>query len=174
MKKLILSAVAVFAFGFASAQQSEEMKFGVKGGLNFSNFTGDVESDGKTGVYVGGLVDIPVSGAFHVQPELLFSSEGADDASLSFIRIPIMGKYYLIEEFSLQAGPNIGFKVGGDDNADSITKSLDFGLGFGAAYELPVGVFFDLRYNAGLANIYDGDGAKVGTSSFQIGLGYRF
>ncbi|MBF0694428.1 MAG: PorT family protein [Flavobacterium sp.] len=174
MKKVILSAAAIFAFGFASAQQSEDIRFGVKGGLNFSNFTGDVESDGKTGVYVGGLADIPISGAFHIQPELLYSSEGADDAGLDFIRIPIIGKYYLLEAFSLQAGPVLGFKVGGDDGADSVTKALDFGLGFGAAYELPQGIFFDLRYNAGLANIYDGDGADIGTSNFQIGLGYRF
>ncbi len=172
MKKLILSLLAIAAFGTANAQ---DMKFGVKAGANFSNFTGDAdEGDGRTGFYIGGLVDFAVSEKFHVQPEVLYSMEGAKDAELDFIRIPIMAKYYVMEGLNLQAGPMIAFKIGGEEVTDEITKSLDYGLGFGAAYELPIGVFFDLRYNLGLANISDLDIIDAGTTAFQVGLGYRF
>lgn len=171
MKKIILSILAVAAFGTANAQ---EIKFGVKAGANFSNFTGDADLDGRTGFYVGGLVDIGISEKFHVQPELLYSMEGAKDAELDFVRIPIMAKFYLMEGLNIQAGPVLGFKVGGEEFVDEATKSLDYGLGFGAAYELPIGVFFDARYNLGVANISDGDGFDLGTSAFQVGLGYRF
>ena len=178
MKKIILSAVAVLAFGFANAQSSE-MKFGVKAGFTSSNFTGDFDSDGTTGFYLGGLVDLAVSESFHVQPELLYSMEGAKDAKLNFLRIPIMAKYYVMEGLSLQAGPEIAFVAGGDDFKDSL-KSMDYGLGIGAGYELSSGLFFDARYNLGMADLNDfpdGSGfedAKISTVSINIGLGYRF
>lgn len=171
MKKLILSFLVVIAFGTVNAQ---DMKFGVKAGANFSNLTGDADVDGRTGFYIGGLVDFGISEKFHVQPEILYSMEGGKDAELDFVRIPIMAKYYVMDGLNLQAGPVLGFKVGGEEFTDEATKSMDFGLGFGGAYEMPIGVFFDLRYNFGMTNISDVDGFDVGTSGFQVGLGYRF
>lgn len=176
MKKIFLSAAAVMAFSFAAQAQSEEMKFGVKAGANFTNFDtegGDI--DGKTGFYVGALVDLPVSGNFHVQPELHYSSEGADEANIDYIRIPVMAKYYVMEGLSLQVGPEVAFKIGADDLIDETSKSIDFGLGAGAGYELPMGLFFDVRYNLGLSNINDTDfGGDVKNTGFQVGAGYRF
>ncbi len=172
MKKIILTIAAVFAFGAAGAQ---EMKFGVKAGLNNSNFTGDADTDAATSFYVGGLVDFTVSEKFHVQPELLYSVEGADKASVSYLRVPVMAKYYVMEGLSLQAGPEFAFKIGAEDDlTDDLVKSLDYGLGIGAGYELTSGLFFDARYNLGLANISESDLVDIGTSSIQIGLGYRF
>jgi opacity protein-like surface antigen len=174
MKKILLSAVAVMAFGFAAQAQDEEMKFGVKAGASLTNFGGDADTDGATSFYVGALVDLPVSGNFHVQPEVQYSSEGADDASLSYVRVPIMAKYYVMEGLSLQAGPEVAFKVSGDDGIDEATKSIDFGIGAGAAYELPMGLFFDARYNLGLSNISEADAFDVKNTGIQVGVGFRF
>ena len=170
---------AVLAVSFANAQDkkggSSDMKFGVKAGLNNSNYTGDADSDAATSFYVGGLVDFAVSEKFHVQPELLYSVEGADEDSMTFLRLPIMAKYYVADGFSLQAGPEFAFKIAAENElTDEFSKSLDYGLGLGAGYELESGLFFDARYNLGLANISDVDGFDVGTSSIQVGLGYRF
>ncbi|WP_333876419.1 porin family protein [Flavobacterium sp.] len=177
MKKVIFTMAAVFALTFANAQDkkggSSDMKFGVKAGYINSNFTGDYDSDATSGFYVGGLVDFSISEKFHVQPELLYSMEGAKDAALNFVRIPVMAKYYVMEGLNLQAGPQFGFVAGGDDIKDNV-KSLDYGLGIGAGYELESGLFFDARYNLGLANISDSDGVDANTTSFQVGLGYRF
>ena len=171
MKKIILTVAAIFAFGVASAQ---DMKFGVKAGFTSSNFTGDVSGlDANGGFYVGGLVDFTISESFHVQPELLYSIEGAKDAKLNYLRIPIMAKYYVMEGLSLQAGPEIAFKAGGDDIKDAV-KSMDYGLGIGAGYELASGLMFDARYNLGLADISDDSTFEIKNTSFQIGLGYRF
>jgi opacity protein-like surface antigen len=172
MKKIILSIAAVFAFGAANAQ---DMKFGVKGGYINSNFTGDFDTDAKSSFYFGGLVDFTISEKFHIQPELLYSMEGADndEADLNFVRIPVMAKYYVAEGFNIQAGPQFGFVAGGGEVKEA-TKSFDLGLGFGAAYELSSGLFFDARYNLGMSNISDIDGVDAKTSSFQLGLGYRF
>jgi hypothetical protein len=179
MKKIILTMAAVFAVSFANAQDkksgSSDMKFGVKAGINNSNYTGDANTDAATSFYLGGLVDFAISEKFHVQPELLYSVEGADNDSMTFLRLPIMAKYYVAEGFSLQAGPEFAFKIAAENEVtDEFSKSLDYGLGIGAGYELTSGLFFDARYNLGLANISDVDGFDVGTSSIQIGLGYRF
>ena len=162
------------AFGAMQAQ-SEEMKFGVKAGAAQTNLAGEGDTgDTKIGFYAGGLIDLPVAGNFHVQPELLFSMEGAEDAGLTYLRVPVMAKYYIIEGLSLQAGPQLGIKVGAEDDfIDESTKSVDFGLAAGAAYELPMGLFFDIRYNAGLANISEGEG-DVNTLGVMLGVGWRF
>ncbi len=180
MKKVLLSAVALLAFGFANAQDSKggstDMKFGVKAGYSSTNFTGDADGgDARGGFYIGGLVDFAVSEKFHVQPKLMYSTEGADEAGVDYLRIPVMAKYYVAEGFSLQAGPEIAFKIAAEDDiTDEFTKSMDFGLGFGAGYELASGLMFDARYNLGLSNISDIDGADFGNAGIQIGLGYRF
>jgi len=172
MKKILLTVAAVFALGTASAQ---DMKFGAKAGYLNSNFGGDIDTDARSSFYIGGLVDFTISEKFHVQPELLYSMEGADndETDLSFVRIPVMAKYYVADGFNIQAGPQFGFVAGGGAIKDSL-KSFDYGLGFGAAYELESGLFFDARYNFGMANLSDVDGVDVNTTSFGIGLGYRF
>lgn len=182
MKKVILSALAIFAFGFANAQSKggdSNITFGVKGGVQNTTFTGDIDDvDAATSFYVGGLVDFTISETFHFQPELLYSVEGADKASLSYLRIPLMAKYYVMEGLSLQAGPEVAFKIAAEDDfLDESTKSIDFGLGIGAGYELSNGLMFDLRYNLGLSSIFeevDGEDFSVQNAGFQIGLGYRF
>lgn len=155
--------------------KADDVRFGPKAGVTFTNFTGDGDSDGKTGFYVGGFVDLSISEKFHIQPELLYSSEGADKASIDYIRIPVMAKYYVAEGFNLQAGPNVGFKVATENDAlDEFTKSTDFGLGLGAAYDLPMGLIIEARYNLGLANISDVSGFDSKNTGFQVGLGYKF
>ena len=121
MKNLILAAVAVFTFGAATAQ---DMKFGVKAGLNLANTTADGAAM-KVGGNFGVFGDFKVSDKFSVQPEILYSMQGAkasttlsgggftltDDRtqSLGYINIPVMGKFYATKDLSLQFGPQIGF-----------------------------------------------------------------
>lgn len=173
MKKVLL--IALLCFGFISAN-AQRFKPGLKAGLNNTNLTGDANTDARIGFYVGGLVDFLISDKFHVQPELMYSAEGADDnAGISYLRLPIMGKYYITENFNLQAGPQIAFKMGTEeDSIDEATKSTDIAFGLGGAYELESGLFFDIRYNFGLTNISDIDGLDFGNTGLQLGLGYRF
>ena len=178
MKKIILSVAAICAFGFAQAQ---EVKFGVKAGYVNANFGSDADDgDARSSFYFGGLADITISEKFHFQPEVLYTMEGndEDEFDLNYIRVPLMGKFYVTEEFNIQAGPQVGFVAGGGVAKDYL-KSVDFGLGFGAAYELPSGLFFDARYNLGLSDLNDFPaelglgGQKITQNSFNIGIGYK-
>ena len=202
MKKIILTVAAVFAFGFANAQ---ETKFGVKGGLNVANLSGDIEDNSsKVGFHVGGFVEIKVSDKFSVQPELLFSTQGAkfeesgsgfsyeSKYNLSYLNIPVMAKYYAADKFSLELGPQIGFltsakddytatesgvTVSGNEDIKDIFESVDFGLNFGAGYDFTENLSVGLRYNLGLSNIAKteaGDDTKVQNTVFSVSLGYKF
>ncbi|MCL9806140.1 PorT family protein [Flavobacterium amniphilum] len=185
MKKLVLTVAAVFAFGFANAQ---ETKFGVKGGLNLADWSGD-DADGidsKIGFHIGGFAEIKVSDKFAVQPELLYSAQGgkADGGKVNvdYINIPVMAKFYATEQFSIEAGPQVGFLMSAKvkpDSGDDVDikdqlKSTDFGVNVGLGYNFTENVSAGLRYNLGLSNIVDADGADVKNNVFSLSVGYKF
>jgi opacity protein-like surface antigen len=181
MKKIILSAVAVLAFGFTNAQ---EVKFGAKVALNVATLTGDVEdASSLVGFQVGGFAEIKVSEKFAVQPELMYSTQGASsdgiDSNLSYLNIPVMAKYYVAKSFSLEAGPQIGFLLSAkEDGVDfkDFLSSTDFGFNFGAGYDFTEKLSAGLRYNLGLSNVIDAEDtdSTVKNGVFSVSLGYKF
>mgnify|MGYP003612481077 CR=1 FL=1 len=123
MKKVLLSAVAILAFGFANAQ---DIKYGAKVGLNVATLNGDVE-DAKSliGAHLGGFVEIKINEKFAFQPELLYSMQGAKSEysesepdysyseeakyKLGYLNVPLMAKYFATDKLFIEAGPQIGF-----------------------------------------------------------------
>ena len=183
MKKIILSSLLVLAFGFTYAQKAE---FGIKGGINSSNFSGDTEGvdfKPRVGFNVGAFAAIKLSEKITLQPEILFSTQGAKaenvtadvngvnytadiEFNLSYINVPVMFKYYVADKFNLEAGPQIGFltsaetstKVDGfnqtvDQDAKDYFESVDFGFNLGAGYDFTNKISAGIRYNIGLSNI---------------------
>src|SRR5690554_1267999 len=133
MKKLLLvAAFALFAFTTA---HSQEFRFGVKAGLNMASIGGDdTGMDGRTSFHAGGLVEIVLSDKFSLQPEILYSSQGAKQEEsysffgvdveekitmkLDYINVPIMAKYYIIEGLAVEAGPQIGVLISAKVDAE--------------------------------------------------------
>ena len=212
MKKIILSVALLMAAGFSASAQ-EDVKFGVKAGVNFANFGGDVENaDSRTGFHAGVVAEFKLSENFSVQPELLYSQMGAKTedsqtilgvnyrseatSKFDYISLPILAKYYVIEGLSIEAGPQVGFLVSAkNESIDTVggtstttsgdvkdsTKSIDFGVAGGLAYDLPIGVFFQARYYVGLSNIADDESNDESDSDFsvknmavQLSVGYKF
>ena len=196
MKKLFLTAAAIFAFGFANAQ---ETKFGVKAGLNLGTLTGDVENafvdsdmHMRLSFHVGGFAEIKLSDKFAVQPELLYSVEGGkqdvDGESekliwdLAYINVPIMAKYYATDKLSIEAGPQIGFLTKAEATFDGDTvadfkddsKSTAFSLNLGAGYNFTDNIFGSLRYTIGMSNIIDQDDFDSKSNVLALSVGYKF
>lgn len=177
MKKLFFSALAVMAFGFAAQAQEDEFPIvGVKAGVNLSNFDSDADTDGATGFYAGLSLDMALKGHFHFQAEMLYSKEGADKESISYIRIPAMAKYYFTEGLNIQLGPVLGARVDAENKeVRQGSKALDYGAAAGLSYELRSGFLIDARYYMGLEDISRHDeGGKVKNNCIQLGIGYRF
>jgi opacity protein-like surface antigen len=185
MKKILLTAAAVFAFSFANAQ---EVKFGVKAGLNLADWSGDNADgiDSRVAFHVGGLAEIKLSDKFALQPELLYSSQGgkADGGTynVDYINIPVMAKFYVVDKFSIEAGPQVGFLVSAKakpDSGDDVDikdelKSTDFGANFGLGYNFTDNISAGVRYNLGLSQIVDADDVDVQNTVFSISAAYRF
>lgn len=184
MKKGLL--LFVCAISLATVTQAQ-VRFGFKAGANLANLTGDVEGTKmKFGFNAGAVAKISVSESFSVQPELVFSTQGAkaeegDGAiKLNYINLPIMAQYNT-GGFVLEAGPQFGFLMSAksDDGDEEIDikdglKGLDLGLGFGAGYLTESGFGVNARFNLGFSNLIDdgGDEYKMKNSVIQIGVFY--
>lgn len=208
MKKFLILAVAILFTGTISAQQ---VNFGAKAGVNFASIGGDEteELDGKTGFHLGLISEILFSEKFAFQPEILYSSQGAKaegsetfegvtasyeaKINLDYVNIPLLAKYYVSPNFNIHVGPQIGFLVKSEGEAEytfmgesesetedlkDVTKGMDFALAAGLGYKMDMGLFFDARYNLGLSNIWDYEDEEDDYSQknnvFQFSIGFMF
>ncbi len=170
MKKIILG-LAMILVAFVSTAQ--ETKFGVKAGANYASAIGSDSdgSDGRIAYHFGGFAQIGITEKFAIQPELLYSLQGAqseDDSDLkadfSYLNLPILAKIYATEGLSFYAGPQFGLLLSAkedvftkDDDIDvkDASKSIDISGVFGTEYELAAGIRFGARYNLGLTKVSD-------------------
>lgn len=199
MKKLVvLSLFSLFATTAAMAQT--ELSYGIKGGLNFSSFSGNgfeaYDDNGRTSFHIGALVEIPVTERFAIQPEVLYSGQGydilqrdgADDLEyqIDYINVPVMAKFYVLEGLYAEAGPQIGFlansQIDGDPDDtnsgevnlnDDQFNDIDFSLGVGLGYKFNFGLFANARYNFGLTDVYDAN-IDAKNAVFAVSVGYMF
>ena len=193
-KKLIFLFVLISISSFSQTNKREEgIKIGIKGGLNLSTFYGDNTEDltFRSSVNLGFFAEIIVSDKFSFQPELVYSGqgsffEGIEGVSSSkikydYINLPLMAKFYLVENFALELGPQVGFLVNKKSKDGSGQKPLnniapiDFSLGVGLNYELSSGMFFQGRYNFGITNTNTADNnQRLSNAVIQLSVGYQF
>ncbi|MBS1571048.1 MAG: PorT family protein [Bacteroidetes bacterium] len=189
MKKLILGA-AVLCGTFAMAQ-----KIGVKAGGNLSSIS---ENDTKSqfGFYAGLYLNSPINSKLSIQPEVVYSLQGAEvtglpsgvtgNLNLGYINIPVMFQYTVAQDLFVEAGPQFGFLVdatlkataGGytvKQDVKNQMNTFDFGIGAGLGYNFTPNLSMNARYIAGVTNIVkNNSGDSVRNNVFQLGLGYTF
>ncbi|CAM1353998.1 porin family protein [Tenacibaculum halocynthiae] len=195
MKKLLV--IAMVALGFTA--KAQDIDFGVKAGVNFANLTGDIpdNSSVRTSFHVGGVVEFKITDKFSIQPELLYSAQGMKyereqggvnfefTTKVDYLYLPVMAKYYVIDNFSIEAGPQLGFLLSAKTKAEAASVSntqdfkenaedMDFGLNFGLGYKLNNGLNFGVRYNLGLSNLAKENGTDIKNGVFQVSVGYNF
>jgi Outer membrane protein beta-barrel domain len=185
-----LNFIAVVAFVLMTLSASAQVNFGIKGGLNFYNLKGDdIEADSKVGLHLGALAHIHLSETWAIQPELVFSGQGAeangagDDVklALNYLNAPLLFQYMFDNGFRLEAGPQLGFllsaKAKSDGNSTDVKdnfNSIDLSIPIGVGYILPSVLGFDARYNFGLSNVNEDDDSEIMNSGFQLGIFYQF
>ncbi|HVY75307.1 MAG TPA: porin family protein [Puia sp.] len=189
MKKLLFLSSSVFLLTIAQAQ----VKLGIKGGVNISSITGNTYGSTSTlaGVNAGILASFPLFGHFSLQPELVYSAQGAETSDLTvaatlnttYYNIPVLFKYTHPTGIFVETGPQMGFLTKANLKFDNYTenekpnyRSADYAWAFGCGYQLKaIDLGIDARYNMGLTNFfeenYDG---QAKNNVFQIGLYYLF
>jgi hypothetical protein len=177
MKKSLLLILAVFSFTFANAQG---FRFGVKGGGNYSSFSGGDkdnfgEPDYKFGYHLGltSLYEFDSDGFLGIKPELYYITKGFQVNS----EIPATG---LTNRYEIESKRTLGYI--------SLPVLLNINAG-GLFFELgPEFAYMVNSLNETKVSEYGSDGSKVGQtkeeeqtskedlSSFDIGyvagLGY--
>lgn len=167
-----------------SAQQSTA-RAGIKGGLNVSNlYAGNVDdANARYGFNIGIYGQIFSTPTFAIQPELLYTTKGAEAIyntvlgdqttrfSLNYLELPVLAVFKLGPSAEIHAGGYASYLVnanvkysgivnGTDELNRSNFKSGDAGLvgGFGLNFgSIQVGA----RYNLGLVEIANSTAART-------------
>jgi hypothetical protein len=191
--KIILASLVLTIMGFtnSNAQSSNVTKFGVKGGVNFSNLYTDNADDENvlTGFNIGLYAKVPVTNSISVQPEIYYTGKGAEVVynnafasgtakfKLNYIEVPVMLVANVTKNFNVQVGPYAGYLISGKTTNESGTynfqdnintddfNKIDAGVAAGLGLDLET-VSFGVRYNYGLT--------KVGKERSYSGTNYTF
>ena len=183
MKFLTGMIAAVLITSAASAQHSGsprgKVNLGIKAGINMYKISSDdnTEYDQITGFHLGLIGHIHLNNQWAVQPELVYSSQGAKsggiEQKLDYINVPVLLQYMFDNGFRLQVGPQLGLLVRADNKND--LNSIDLGVGLGVSYVVPsTGFGLDARYNHGLSDINKTDAVKSFNRGVQLGVFYIF
>ena len=180
MKKLIVAIITLF---IGTTAFSQEIDLGIKAGANFANISDVDDLSAKTGFQAGIFAGIKFTDKVGIQADLLYSQQGAEfdagEFDLSYVNVPVVLKYYLVQGLNVQAGPQFGFivddkiSVGVFDDIAEAEKADVSGV-VGAGYDFPFGVRLDARYNFGLTDVSKDSGFEGKNQVFSIALGYSF
>lgn len=190
MKKLIVLAVALLLVCSAKAQM--DITVGPKAGFNVTNITNQ-NAKNKISFHVGGFAEFKINDFFSIQPELLYSRQGARDKEdgvkyklrVNYLNIPVLARLYVLEGLSVDLGPELAFALNARDKVkaggtttkvklkDVNTVAVNFALGLSYNWE---DLMFSARYNLGLSNVFDKEKWDGNNKNhvFQLSVGYRF
>jgi len=120
MKKIFILALGLIVG--TTAANAQDIKFGVKAGLNVSDI---IKGDGnnnfdtktKTGFNAGVTLEIPLIAGLAFTPEVLYSQKGYKltytagefTQTTNFIDVPILASFKLGSSFNIVAGPQVSF-----------------------------------------------------------------
>ncbi len=174
MKNLILACLVLLS-GYTVEAQA--LRIGIKAGPNFANFNGgDLDYSARTSFHAGAVAEIKLTN-FAIQPELLYTSQGADvngigDFNLDYVAVPVMAKFYILPDLlALEAGPQFSFLINEAESAFE-NESFDFAVAGGASVNITKGFFASARYTVGLTEV--ARDAEITNQVFQISVGYMF
>jgi len=185
MKHIIILLVFLSLFICAAstsvkAQKTNSQTFGIKGGINFSNLYVKDASDNKmlTGFNLGLFAKLPVSSTFAIQPELYFTTKGAQTTynstfingsvqyNFNYLEVPLLFVVNISDNFNLHAGPYVSYMLNGKVKNKSNVSSGDFdekintedynkfdaGIAAGAGVDLGA-ISLGARYTYGLTKV---------------------
>ena len=192
MKKIVSVLMVAVALMMAAPAQAQLIKFGVKGGMNFSKLDTDVQSwkdamDSSTGYFIGPMAEVtlPLVG-LGVDGAVMFSQRGRGEAKQQGIEIPVNLKWSFglgsMLGFYLAAGPDFYYNFKDDDSVMLETKKSQVAVNLGAGLKLLRKLQVGVNYQIPLSDSYhysdkvvDGiTESGVKTKTWQVSLAYIF
>jgi len=187
MKKITLTMIfALFIVLSVSAQ--DKLGFGIKAGINSAMEWSDAGTTGsRFGFHGGFFFEAAISSGLDIQPELVYSMQGASDNSVTdrfdYVNLPVILKIYVNKSrsFSIDVGPQIGYMISAKIASGGTTTNiydhsdlnkLDVAICLGASYKINRNFYASLRFNYSATKIMDGLDNRNGVG--QLGLSYKF
>ncbi len=195
-KALLVALVAIFSFGYASA----DFRFGVKAGLNFNKLDLKIknsqqavdylkDSGNRTGWMAGVMAEftVPIVN-IGMDASLLYARQNVDDNSLyenkNFLDIPLNLKWKIglpvVGRFIspiIYTGPDFLFALNKHTLDDIKSKTCEVGWNVGIGVELLRHLQIEAGYCFGLNNVVEftdkfGVGTGINTSDYKLKKNY--
>lgn len=151
MKKIFLSICLVIGTLTCFAQSDSQIKFGIVGGVSFSNLqetssgsSGSVSTGSLTTFHAGIFADFKAGDNFSVQPQLLYAGKGAADKenatsegfgasenvklNLYYLHLPVYALYHAPvndNDFFIGVGPFISYGLSGHSKGSITVTETD-------------------------------------------------
>lgn len=175
-RTLVILILTMFS-GLCFAQTAS---FGIKGGMNLSNFIGeDVERNRTKRGFIGGVFLNYKATSFYLQPEILYTQKGCvSDLNITYhyIETPVLFKIQVIKKYPIYPylGPSISFLSSAkilDFDISSDINNPDLGLILGSEINIPYKISLDFRYNMSLRKLFKEYNYDIKHSVFTIMIG---
>lgn len=189
--KCLFLSMAIFSITNVFSQSTS---LGIRAGANLSNWNfsiAGVDSRSMLNPDAGVFAVFLISKTFSLEPGVTYSILGSElnygedekiEYKLSYLQVPIMGKYVFANGVGFFAGPQVAFLLdakskenkGANQDIKSVLNKTDFFIALGMEYNFPAGISIYVKYNAGLMNIYKQEGGVIKNYSFGLGVAYQF
>lgn len=173
---------------------AQNVKFGIKGGFNRTSLNDEQRREDskvrpRPGFHFGGLAHIHLHDKLALQPELIYSKEGAKyendgKSDLNYVNVPILIQYLIGPGFRIETGPQFGLiasakyeNLKNEEFRKTDIQNGNASWSIGLGYLTKFGIGIDARFNLGLSNIYP-EGVYPGQyarhRAGQFGIFYQF
>jgi hypothetical protein len=190
MKKLLSALLIVsIASSLSFAQSLEDIKYSVKGGINYSSAeklpASITETQAGIGFYGGASASYPISDELSVDADILYSmktikyTSGATadlEQKNSAVEVPVVLNYKATDDISVFGGGYGSYLLSAEGNAvdnKSSFKTLDYGIILGGSYTYDAWNF-GASYALGLNNLSGVDTNEVKINNITGSVSYNF
>lgn len=184
---LPLSALFLLAAHPTHAQSVGRSGMGIKAGIQWCTLVApDLVYSATPGGIAGLYLPLHAGARFELQPELLFSYQGADvhrtDAEafplrMLYLHLPVSAKVFLSNDLNLQGGVQAARCMSAVADEDQVTdqiRTFDIGFIAGLGLDLKSGVDLTARYYGGTTPVFVQDeGVNPRHRLLQLTAGYR-
>lgn len=168
MKKLII--VLLLLVSILSTQSQTKFKFGVRTGINISDYT-SLDTKKRLNFYLGGSLSIKFAEFYTMQPEITYSRQGAVyrfdnqtdfDLFSDYISTGVINKFRITSKIKALAGPYLDIRInevvsreeyhGGFfsfTNDIVLFTPIDVGVTLGMDYEIDKNLLIEIRLKQG-------------------------
>lgn len=172
MKKIVLTAILLATASITFAQ----FNFGIRGGLNLSDYSNLNNSSKKTDYYVGAILSIKLGNFYTLQPEFTYSKQGtklngtqpylaSNTIGVNYFSVDVANKFAIANNVHFIIGPY--FDIVMDKDIKEIrdvndyyyyryeTTGVDLGFTFGLGFDITNNLTIEARYKQGFIGVID-------------------